>query len=57
MTIYDAINWYTEEIRMLKLAPKINGGEMTKEWQEQIEIHTMALNALREQEGRKQGEN
>lgn len=50
MTREDAIKWYEAEVDLLKAAPALNGCEMTKEWAEQIEVHSMALAALREYE-------
>lgn len=50
MKIEQAIKWFEDDIRRLQAAPNINGCGMLPEWAEQIEIHTMALNALRVQQ-------
>ncbi len=45
-----AIEWMAREIRYLKLAPKVNGCEMTEEWAEQIQIYELAIDALSREE-------
>ena len=42
-----AIKYLTEEIRSLRLAPKINGCSMTPEWAEQISVLETCLEAVR----------
>lgn len=48
-TIEDAIRWYENELRFLKAAPALNSCPMMPEWEEQIAIHTMAIEALNAQ--------
>lgn len=50
MNISAAISWYERELKYLEAAPGINGCPMTPEWEEQINVHTTALTALRELE-------
>lgn len=50
MNKYDyqkAIEFFLKELEYLKLAPRVNGCEMTKEWQEQIDIYEAAIDACR----------
>ena len=49
MTKAKAIEWYADEVERLQIAPELNGCPMTQEWAEQIEIHAMAIAALKEQ--------
>ncbi len=42
-----AISFLKEEIERLKRAPKLNGCEMTEEWQKQLEICKAAVIACR----------
>ena len=42
-----AIKYLTEEIRSLRMAPKINGCPMTPEWADQLEIMEACLEAVR----------
>ncbi len=52
LTAKEAIKWYEDEIVRLKNASMINGCKMLPEWEQQIQIHMMALQAL-EQQGNK----
>lgn len=49
MTREEAIEIARLEIRSLKIAPEINGCEMTEDWQRWIDFYELAVAALREQ--------
>jgi hypothetical protein len=48
VTPQEAIEFFKNEIVMLKYAPEINGCEMTEEWKRQLEIYKLAISALEE---------
>ena len=53
MKIETVIEILENEIRLCKRAPSLNGCEMTEEWQRTIDICTLAVEALREQQVRR----
>ena len=50
MTREEAIRWMEDEKSSLEYAPTLNGCQMTKEWQDAIDVYSMAISALRQQE-------
>lgn len=46
----EAIRWMEEEKSSFEHAPALNGCQMTKEWQDAIDVYSMAIAALRQQE-------
>ena len=42
----EAIAWIREEIRSLQAAPKINGGWINPDWEFQMSVWEMALEAM-----------
>lgn len=53
MTREAAISLLEDEIIRCRMAPKINGCQMTEEWQRTIEVCEIAIDAIREQEERR----
>lgn len=51
-----AITWIEREINYIKNAPRINGCEMTDEWQEELDVMETALIALKEYSNADTGE-
>ena len=49
--IEEAINFFENEIMMLRNAPKINGCKMTDDWKKQLRVFETALKALKEKRG------
>jgi len=45
-----ALGWVNEEIRRLRIAPKINGCKMTEEWKTELEIMEYLQKVLKERE-------
>lgn len=52
MTKQEAIRLLHDEIIRCRMAPKINGCQMTEEWQRTIEVCEIAIAAIRAQEER-----
>lgn len=52
MTREEAMQFFRDEILSLKMAPKLNGCDMTEDWTRLLVINALALEALREQEER-----
>lgn len=50
MTKEEAIRWMEEEKSSFEHAPALNGCQMTKEWHNAIDVYSMAIAALRQQE-------
>ena len=48
MTNAEALAWINRELDYLRRAPELNGCDMTPEWVEQIEVYTIAAQAIRE---------
>ncbi|MDY3691810.1 MAG: hypothetical protein SO072_07555 [Dysosmobacter sp.] len=46
----EAIRWMEEEKSSFEHAPALNGCQMTKEWQDAIDVYSMSIAALRQQE-------
>lgn len=46
----EAIRWMEEEKSSFEHAPALNGCQMTKEWQDAIDVYSMAISAIRQQE-------
>lgn len=53
MTKKEAISLLEGEIIRCRMAPKINGCQMTEEWQITIEVCQIAIEAIREKEQRR----
>ena len=53
MTREEAISLLEDEIIRCRMAPKINGCQMTEEWKLTIEVCEIAIEAIREQEQRR----
>lgn len=52
MTKQEAVSLLEGEIVRCRMAPKINGCQMTEEWQRTIEVCEIAIAAIRAQEAR-----
>ncbi len=52
MTRQEAVSLLEGEIIRCRMAPKINGCEMTEDWKRTIEVCEIAIAAIREQEKR-----
>lgn len=50
MTKEEAIRWMEDEKSSFEHAPALNGCQMTKEWKDAIDVYSMAIAALRQQE-------
>ena len=50
MTKQEAISLLTEEVRMCRMAAKINSCGMTEDWQRTIEVCEIAIAAIKAQE-------
>ena len=50
MTKQEAIILLTEEVRMCRMAAKINSCGMTEEWKRTIEVCEIAIDAIKAQE-------
>lgn len=50
MTKEEAIRWMEDEKSSFEHAPALNGCQMTKEWQDAIDVYSMAISAIRQQE-------
>ena len=50
MTKKEAVSLLEEEIIRCRMAPKINGCQMTEEWQRTIEVCEIAIAAIKAQE-------
>lgn len=53
MTKKEAVSILEGEIMRCRMAPKINGCQMTEEWQRTIDVCEIAIAAIREQEQRR----
>lgn len=53
MTKQEAIRLLTEEVRMCRMAAKINSCGMTEDWQRTIEVCEIAIDAIKAQEERR----
>lgn len=53
MTREEAISLLTEEVRMCRMAAKINSCGMTEEWQRTIEVCEIAIAAIKAQDERR----
>lgn len=48
----EAVKLLEDEVRRCRMAPKINGREMTDDWKRTIDVCEIAIAAIQEQEGR-----
>lgn len=53
MTNRDVVKLLEEEIIRCRMAPKINGCQMTDEWKRTIEVCEIAIEAIKAQEQRR----
>ena len=53
MTREEAVSLLEGEIIRCRMAPKINGCQMTEEWQRTIDVCQIAIDAIREKEQRR----